>query len=270
MTSGLVSELLRPVTGLWLKIAGFWRMIYSMAELLFDTFYAAVRRGRTPNLSLMSQVNRQILYTGVEAFWLVGSIAFLCGSAIVLVAMLNMPRFGVGEYFGKILVIVVVGELGPFVTSLVVIGRSGSALATYIGTMRVAREVDALEMMGIDPIQFIVQPAFVGIALSIICLNIYFITIAILGGLTVANLAAGMPFGIFFGKIMEELTFRDVFFSFTKSAAFGLIVAIVSSWHGLRVRNVRGVPIAAINAVVGSTFFTLAVNLFLSFGYYAL
>jgi phospholipid/cholesterol/gamma-HCH transport system permease protein len=266
MAAGLFS----PVVGLWSKITGFWRMIYSMAGLLFDTLYAALRRGRTPKLSLVSQVNRQILYTGVEAFWLVGAIAFLCGSAIVLVAMLNMPRFGVGEYFGKILVIVVVGELGPFVTSLVVIGRSGSALATYIGTMRVAREVDALEAMGIDPVQFIVQPAFVGIAVSIVCLNVYFITIAILGGLTVANFAAGMPFGIFFGKILEELQFKDIFFSLLKSTAFGLIVALVSSWHGLNVRNIRGVPIATINAVVGSTFFTLAANLFLSFAYYVL
>jgi len=252
------------------KIAGTWNMIYSMAALLFDTLYAAVRKGRTPNLSLMSQINRQILYTGVEAFWLVGAIAFLCGSAIVLVAMLNMPKLGVGEYFGQILVIVVVGELGPFVTSLVVVGRSGSALAAYIGTMRVSREVDALEVMGIDPIQFIVQPAFVGIVASVVCLNLYFIIIAILGGLTVAKFTTGMPFVIFFEKILAALQFRDVFFSLTKSVAFGLIVALVSSWHGLNVRNVRMVPIAALNAVVGSMFFALAANLLLSLGYYVL
>jgi phospholipid/cholesterol/gamma-HCH transport system permease protein len=258
------------IRGMWSKAVGTWRMIFSMSGLLFDTIYAAVRRGRTPNLSLMSQINRQILYTGVEAFALVGAIAFLCGSAIVLVAMLNMPKLGVGEYFGKILVIVVVGELGPFITSLVVVGRSGSALAAYIGTMRVSREVDALEVMGIDPIQFIVQPAFVGIVVSVICLNVYFITIAILGGLTVASIATSLPFGIFFDKILEALRFRDILFTFLKSVAFGLIVALVSSWHGLRVRNVRMVPIAALNAVVGSMFFAMAVNVLLSLGYYIL
>ena len=247
-----------------------WQTAYGMAGLLFDTFYAAFRKGRTSNLSLMSQVNRQILYTGVEAFMLVGAIAFLCGSAIVLVAMLNMPKLGVGEYFGQILVIVVVGELGPFVTSLVVVGRSGSALAAYIGTMRVSRDVDALEVMGIDPVQFLVQPAFVGMVVSVVCLNVYFITIAILGGLTVANVATGMPFGIFFDKILEALRFKDIFFSLLKSVAFGMIVALMSSWHGLRVRNVRMIPIAALNAVVGSMFFTLAINLLLSLGYYVL
>ncbi|MCL2218596.1 MAG: ABC transporter permease [Chitinispirillia bacterium] len=256
--------------GAWARIVDVFRMLSSMAELLFDTFYAAVRRGRTPNLSLMSQINRQILYTGVEAFWLVGSIALLCGSAIVLVAMLNMPRFGVGEYFSKILVIVVVGELAPFAASLVVVGRSGTALAAYIGTMRVSREVDALEVMGIDPIQFIVQPAFVGIVVSVVCLNVYFITIAILGGLTLAQFTTGTPVGIFFGNMLEALQFKDVAFTLIKSVAFGLIVALVSSWHGLQVRNIRGVPMAAINAVVGSMFFTIAVNVILSLGYYAL
>ena len=264
------NELLMVLRGMWLKFVGTCQMVFSMAGLLFDTIYAAVRKGRTPNLSLMSQVNRQILYTGVEAFWLVGTIAFLCGSAIVLVAMLNMPKLGVGEYFGNILVIVVVGELGPFVTSLVVVGRSGSALAAYIGTMRISREVDALEVMGIDPLQFIVQPAFVGIVASVICLNIYFILIAVFGGLVVAQFAAGLPFGIFFDKILEALQFRDAAFSLLKSVAFGLIIALMSSYHGLRVRNVRMLPIAALNAVVGSMFFTLAVNLLLSFGYYAL
>jgi phospholipid/cholesterol/gamma-HCH transport system permease protein len=256
--------------GTWQKISDTWQMIYSMAGLLFDTIYAAVRKGRTPNLSLMSQIKRQILYTGVEAFGLVGAIAVLCGSAIVLVATLNMPKLGVGEYFGQILVIVVVGELAPFVTSLVVVGRSGSALAAYIGTMRVSREVDALEVMGIDPVQFIVQPAFIGIVGSVICLNVYFMIIAILGGLIVAQIAADVPFTIFLERVLDALHFRDIFFSVIKSIVFGLIVALVSCHHGLRVRNVRMVPIAALNAVVGSMFLTIVANLILSLGYYVL
>jgi phospholipid/cholesterol/gamma-HCH transport system permease protein len=136
--------------------------------------------------------------------------------------------------------------------------------------MRVSREVDALEVMGIDPIQFIVQPAFVGIVVSVICLNVYFIVIAILGGLTVAAAATSMPFGIFFDKIIEALQFKDILFTLFKSVMFGLIVALVSSWHGLNVRNVRMVPIAALNAVVWSMFFALAANLLLSLGYYVL
>lgn len=253
------------IPGAWL-----WRMLICIAGLLFDTYYAATRKGRSSNLSLMSQVNRQILYTGVEAFWLVGIIAFLCGSAIILQAMVNMPKLGVSEYFGKILVIVVVGELGPFITSLVVVGRSGSALATYIGTMRVNKEVDSLEVMGIDPIQFLVLPALVGIVGSIVCLNVYFISIAIFGGLIVAKFTVDIPLGIFLAKVLDALTFKDIFFSFLKSVVFGFIVALVSSHCGLIARNIRMVPVAAIQAVVGAMFLIILFNLFLSFGYYVL
>jgi len=253
------------VPGAWL-----WRTFMSIAGLLFDTIYAAVRKGRSSNLSLTSQVNRQILYTGVEAFWLVGIIAFLCGSAIIMQAMVNMPLLGVSEYFGRILVIVVVGELGPFITSLVVVGRSGSALATYIATMRVNREIDALEVMGIDPVQFLVLPALVGIVGSIICLNVYFVSIAIFGGLIVSKFIVDIPFVIFLAKVLDALTFKDIFFSVLKSVVFGLIVALVSSHCGLNASNIRMVPVAAIQAVVGAMFLTILFNLFLSFGYYVL
>jgi phospholipid/cholesterol/gamma-HCH transport system permease protein len=136
--------------------------------------------------------------------------------------------------------------------------------------MRVSREVDALEAMGIDPVQFIVQPAFVGIVGSVVCLNVYFMVIAILGGLVVAQVTADVPFGIFLARVLDALHFKDVFFNLLKSTVFGLIVALVSCHHGLRARNVRMVPIAALNAVVGSMFLTIAANLILSFGYYVL
>ncbi len=260
----------RLIEGMGVKAIGAGRVFGSMAGLLYDTLYAAFRPGRAPYTSFMSQMSRQILYTGVEAFWLVGVIAFLCGSAIVLQAMTNMPRLGVSEYFGRILVIVVVGELGPFITSLVVIGRSGAALATYIGTMRVSKEVAALEVMGVDPIHFLVLPAFVGIVGSIICLNVYFNMIAIIGGLMVSKITVDVPFGIFMSKVLAAMSFKDVLVSLVKSIAFGLVVALVSCHYGLGVRNIRGVPHSAIQAVVTSMFLTIIINLVVSLGYYVL
>ncbi len=270
MGLGVVRGACKLINDLGAKALGTGQIFISMAGLLYDTIYAAFRPGRAPYTSFLSQISRQILYTGVEAFWLVGIIAFLCGNAIVLQAMTNMPRLGVSEYFGRILVIVVVGELGPFITSLVVIGRSGSALATYIGTMRVSKEVSALEVMGVDPVHFLVLPSLVGIVGSIVCLNVYFNMIAILGGLLVANVTVDVPFGIFLGKVLDALSFKDVLVSLIKSISFGLIVALVSCHHGLNVRNIRGVPPSAIQAVVSSMFMTILLNLVISLGYYVL
>ncbi|MFP4163226.1 MAG: MlaE family ABC transporter permease [Chitinispirillaceae bacterium] len=266
----VIVRLCRLIQDMGAKVLQTVRIFHSVAGLFYDTVYAAFRPGRAPYTSFLSQMSRQILYTGVEAFWLVGIIALLCGNAIVLQAMTNMPRLGVSEYFGRILVIVVVGELGPFLTSLVVIGRSGAALATYIGTMRVSKEISALEVMGVDPIHFLVLPSLVGIVGSIICLNVYFNIIAILGGLMVAKVTVDVPFGIFFEKVLSALSYKDVCVTLLKSVGFGLIVALVSCHYGLNVRNVRGVPLSAIQAVVASMFLTIMLNLFISLGYYVL
>ena len=215
-----------------------------------------------------------MLYTGVEALAFVSVIAFICGSTIIMQATTSMPRFGVSEYFGNILVIAVIRELGPFFTSIVVIGRSGAALAAHIGTMRVNKEVAALEVMGIDPVYFLALPALAGMVGAMICLNVYFDLIAIVGGLTVASFMVDIPFWIFLSKVLVALSTADIAISIFKSIIFGVIIAVVSCHYGLRVANIRGVPQAAIKAVVGSISGTIVVNVIVTvvmvmMGFYA-
>jgi phospholipid/cholesterol/gamma-HCH transport system permease protein len=238
----------------------------AMAVLFRDALGGIFRPSRMPFASVGSQLSRQILYTGVEALGLVGIIAFICGSTIIIQATTTMPKFGVSEYFGNILVIVVVRELGPFLTSIVVIGRSGAALAAYIGTMRVSKEVSALEVMGINPVYFLALPALLGMVGAMICLNVYFDIISIIGGLIVARVTVDIPFGIFLSKVLVALSTTDIAISTFKSIIFGLIIAVVSSHYGLRVANVRGVPQAALKAVVGCMAGTIVVNVIVTVG----
>jgi phospholipid/cholesterol/gamma-HCH transport system permease protein len=241
----------------------------SMVILFCRAVHGCFRPSRALSASFYAQISRQILYTGVEAMGLVGIIAFFCGVTIVLQSMTTMPQFGVTEYFGNILVMVVVRELGPFFTSLVVIGRSGAALASYVGTMRVNKEIDALEVMGIDPVHFIVVPALAGMTLSMICLNFYFDSIAIVGGLVIANVTVQVPFGIFIGKVFDALSWKDILLSSSKGLVFGAVITIVNCWHGIMVKNIRAVPQAAIKAVVGSMTVTIVLNIIVTVGFYA-
>ena len=234
--------------------------IIAMGELFLSALTGFFRPSRSSLGSFTHQLSRQMLYTGVEALGFVSIIAFVCGSTIVIQATTSMPRFGVSEYFGNILVIVVVRELGPFFTSLVVIGRSGAALAAHIGTMRVNKEVAALEVMGIDPVYFLALPALMGMVGSMICLNVYFDLIAIIGGLTVARIMVDIPFWIFLSKVLVALSTSDIAISIFKSIIFGVIIAVVSCHYGLKVVTIRGVPQAAIKAVVGSMSGTIVVN----------
>lgn len=244
------------------------RTLRAMFELLYDTIVALVW-GRGKRRISMKQVMNQVLFTGVDAFAIISIIGLLCGVIITIQAMTNMPKIGAGEYFGTIMVIAVIRELGPFFTSLVVIGRSGAALAAYIGNMRVSKEITALEGMGVDLTHFIVVPAFVGMILSLIALNIYFDIIAVVGGLLISQAAVNVPFGIFISRVVDAITITDIGVSVFKNVLFGATIAIVSCYHGLHAANVRMVPRAVFRAVVGSIIATLAINVALTIGFYA-
>ncbi len=240
----------------------------AQVAMLRDTVLSFMRLDRRRLASAERQIVSQILFTGVEALGLVAIVALLCGITIVIQAMNNMPRFGASEYFGNIMIIVVVRELGPLFTSLVIIGRSGSALATYIGNMRVRKEISSLEVMGIDPLHFIVIPAFMGMMISMVALSVYFDIVAIIGGLLVALLTVNVPFGIFITKVLQALTVTDILVSVWKNVLFGQIIAIVSCYTGLQVTNEREVPKAARNSVVTSMVTVMVLNVFVTLAFY--
>lgn len=265
----MIRALNQYISFVGLRVIDFWTSFISILKLFIDAIYASLHPRQGPYTSFISQISRQILYSGVEAFWLVGIIAFLAGCTIVIQATTTMPRFGATEYFGNILVVAVVREMGPFFTSLVVVGRSGAALATHIGTMRVNKEVAALEVMGIDPVHFLVVPALVGITVSMVCLNLYFDMIAIIGGLLVAKFTVLVPFRIFLQKVVEALTWMDIVISLLKGVFFGIVIAILSSWSGLNVKNIRGVPQAAISSVVGAMSIIIIASVLVTVFFYA-
>jgi phospholipid/cholesterol/gamma-HCH transport system permease protein len=246
----------------------FVNVLSGMAGLLYDSIVELFRSGRKGYGSTIRQISNQILFTGVEAFWLVGAIGLLCGITIIIQATTTMPKFGVGEYFGKILIIGVIRELGPFFTSLVVVGRSGAALAVFIGNMRVNKEFSALEVMGVDPVRFLVMPAVVAMVISMVCLAIYFDIIAIIGGYFVARFNVDIPFGIFISMVVDALSIQEIIVSTIKNLLFGSIIAVVSCYYGLMVTTIREVPQAALKAVVRSMIATIVINLAVTLGFY--
>lgn len=239
-----------------------------MMGLFYDTVLGfATLHGRR-RISAKQMIG-QVLFTGVDALVIVGLIALLCGITIVIQAMDNMPKIGAGEYFGRIMILVVVRELGPLFTTLVVIGRSGAALAAYIGNMRVTKEVSALKAIGVDLVHFLVMPAFVGMIVSLVCLSVYFDIIAIVGGLLVAQFVVDIPFLIFMKEVAGSLEYLDIVVPLVKSVASGAIVAIVSCHHGLSASSIRHVPRAVYKTVVGSIVATMLCNVLLTVFFYA-
>ncbi|MEK6590270.1 MAG: ABC transporter permease, partial [Nitrospinota bacterium] len=186
---------------------------------------------------------RQIIFTGIDAIPVISSIALMLGAIVIIQSVTQLPKVGGDEFIGKILVLVVIRELGPILTAFVIIGRSGSAIPTELGNMKINSEIEALEVMGIDLIRYIVMPRILGFVVSTVALVIYFDVVAIIGGFIISKMSITTYFLDFLIIILKSLTFTDISISTIKGMVFGLTVAVVGCYHGLSVqRSITEVP----------------------------
>jgi len=196
---------------------------------------------------------RQILFTGVDALPVVSAIALMVGIIIITQAGTQLPKVGAGDQIGNIIVVTVIRELGPLLTMFIVVGRSGSAITTELGYMRVGQEITALELMGVQVTRFIVMPRMMGMILSMICLTLYFDTVAVLGGFVVAKLKLTVPFAAFAKAVTQSLSVTDLVVTATKGVLFGMAVAAICCHHGLSVRtSFTEVPQQTTRAMINS------------------
>jgi phospholipid/cholesterol/gamma-HCH transport system permease protein len=232
-----------------------------LMELAAQAIYCAFHKEGNRRQSLQELI-QQIYYTGVEAIPLVGFLALIIGSATILQASTVMPKFGAGDYFGNVMVLVVVREVGPLFTAFLVAGRTGSALSTYLGNMKVQQEIDALKTMGVDPVRYLVYPAFAATVIAMFCLTLIFNLVAIFGGFFVVQLLLGfapnysaepLPLSLFLGRILASMSVMDGVLGIIKPVFFGVLVSIIACYHGMAVGNdIRDVPKATTNGVVNS------------------
>jgi phospholipid/cholesterol/gamma-HCH transport system permease protein len=213
---------------------GYLASLATLSSQAFLDFVTPEHYGRRESFRIIA---RQILFTGVDALPVTSVIALLLGILIITQAGTQLPRLGAGGLVGTIIVVVVVRELGPLLTAFVVIGRSGTAIATELGNMSVNRELVALRLMGIPVSRFVVMPRMAGMIMSMICLTLYFDVVAIGGGYLVANVQLAVPFYAFADGILHALSLTDVLLTAVKGTTFGAAVASVCCHHGLSVRS---------------------------------
>ncbi len=239
--------------------------VLDMSALLVETVRSGYsERGRGGRI-VFDVTMRQILFTGVEALKVVGIIALLLGGAVIFETFTQVPRVAGEALVGKILVVVVVRELAPIITAFIIIGRSGTAIATEIGYMMVNHEIQALEMMGINPLRFIVLPRIVGVAVAIFCLSFFFNVIALFGGYLFTSFLVDYPFTNYLADLGQALGFWDVMVSGIKCFLFGIIVALVCCWYGFSVKfSFTEIPQVMTKAVVLAIYLCFAVNILIT------
>jgi len=212
--------------------------------------------------TIFSVISAQIYFTGWQALPLVTVMGLTTGSIILLQAMSNLTMLGGTQMIGSFLIVMLVREAGPLLVALVVIARSGTAVASEVGNMRANREIEALESMGINPLSFIVFPRVLGGVISVICLAFYFNFIALIGGFFATRLLHDMPFTFYSDSLMSAFGIEDLWIFLLKNAFSGMIIFIVSCYQGLLVkRSPHEVPQVTTQAVVNSIIFVILFNL---------
>jgi len=197
---------------------------------------------------------RQIYFTGLESTGVVVVMALTIGIVIVTQSILLLGNSNV-TLVAKVLCWIVVRELGPLLTALVVIARSGAAIAAELANMQITGQIDSLRALGISPFAYLVLPRLLGGALSVFALTIYFDASALLGGFSAAFWGWNLPYELFFQGIYGALTVGQIAGGAIKSLLFGLIIAAVACQRGLIVeRSSTAVPRAATQAVIYSLF----------------
>lgn len=239
-----------------LRIREFFLTIGDLLKFSWRSFRAIVAFRRRGFGASFQVVLRQVEFTGLETMPFVTLISLIVGSIVIIQSLPQLLGVGAKGLIGIILVITIIRELGPLFTAIILISWSGTAISSELGTNRVLGETEALEAMGIDPFHFIVAPRILGCIISTFCLIIYFDVIALIGGFLVASLKLTMPFKVYLTYILDALTLTDVYISFSKSLLFGLVLAVLSCYHGLSAqRATTEIPQVARAAVVRSMFF---------------
>ena len=191
-----------------------------------------------------------ILFTGFEALRINAVMSLGIGAAIIVIGTSLLPQFGQSQLLYTILIIVITRELGPLLTAFVVIARSGTAIATELGTMVVHHEIEAYLSVGVNPISFLVVPRFLGMVVSLLILTIYFNIFGLLGSFLVVQVVRPVGFQEYFRNLLTTLTVTDILSGLGKSIVFGTIISVVSSFQGFSVsRASTEIPVAGIRAV---------------------
>ncbi len=197
----------------------------------------------------------QMEKTGVAALPIVALISFLLGLIMAFMSSIQFRQFGASIYVASLVAFAMVSELGPIMTAIVVAGRTGSAYAAEIGTMKISEEIDALSTMGFDPVLFLAVPRLIAAVIVVPMLALFSNIFAVSGGLTVGVFMLGLSPNAYIKNTLEVLTLTEVMWGMAKSGVFAILIAGVGCLRGFQAKGgASAVGSAATSAVVSSIF----------------
>ncbi|WP_156679401.1 ABC transporter permease [Sphingomonas profundi] len=218
---------------------------------------------RHPRRFRFNAVARQFEVVGVEALAIIGLMSFLIGIVIAQQGAIQLRQFGAEVYTINLVGRLTFRELGVLMTAIMVAGRSGSAFAAQIGSMRLAEEVDAMRTIGVSPMEALILPRVIAAVLMMPLLGFYAAMLALIGGCLFSWFSLDLPPVTFITRIREVVPMTDVYQGLIKAPVFGLIIAMAGCFQGMQVEgNAEAVGLRTTAAVVQSIFLVIVLDAF--------
>ncbi len=232
-----------------------------LGQLLSQSLIRAVTSPLKTRLGLQ-RATRQAMAIGVTAIPIISLVTFFIGVIMALQGAYELRRLGALQFVVAAVAVSITRELGPLVAAIVVIGRSGSAFAAEIATMKVTDELDALTTMALHPVDFLVTPKMLAMLVMMPCLTTWSDLMGILGGCLFGVIGADFTFGSYISATVDALFSRDVLTGLVKSVMFGAVITVVGCQEGFSTSaGSEAVGHSTTLAVVRSILFVVVIDL---------
>lgn len=256
-----IVSITKKILSLWKGIRSFYRFFLSIILSVRHIKYLRFR-------SLYSIAINQTRFTGFDALPLIILLALLLGATVIIQATKNFPKFGIEGFIGNLLVLIIARELGPLATAMIVISRSGSAIAAEIATQKGNKEILSLELLGIDSRLYIVLPRIIASIISIFSLIIIFDLVAFFGGYIISLTTVFIPVDIFIQNLMESFSIVDLVITVIKSVIYGILIPLICCYYGFKPVTQFQIPIYVSHAVVRTLMIIFVINALISALFY--
>ncbi len=234
-------------------VRGFLEFLGDQAHLVLHTLRQTLRLRMGQLAVVAGQTKLQIRFTGLDALGLVSGTALLLGAVTLIQAFSQLSGLGAENYIGVLMVLIILRELGPLLTAVLVIGRSSTAIAAELGAMQLNGEVDALAVHGVNPYQYLLLPRWLGVLISLFVLVVFFDAAALAGGFLVAKLKYDVTFGFYMDSVRQSLSNRDFAATLLKILLFAGAITFHACHFGLRIRRSQTeIPQAVTKTVVSA------------------
>jgi phospholipid/cholesterol/gamma-HCH transport system permease protein len=212
---------------------------------------------------------RQFVEFGVRSLPIVGLICFLIGVILALQSSYTLDKWGANRFIAVLVAVSAIRELAPLMTAVLITGRSGSSITAEIGTMMVSEEIDALEVMGLNPVKFLIVPKFLAMIAAVPCVTVIAMFIMIFGGFAAGVAIVGVDPSTYYEMTVDSLVEKDFVIGLTKSFFFGVTICWVGIYRGFQVEGgAEGVGRMTTSSVVTSIFLIIIVDLVFTVFFY--